>query len=231
MRLISRVRARVRGLIRRDIVSDEIREELDFHLRERIEQYERDGMTRDEAALIARRRVGNLALHLDRGYDIRGGGVMETFRRELIWAWRGIRERRWRLVFIVGLLAVTLAANLVVFAAADAFVFRLLPYREADSLVIIQRNSSFGASNDYISKGALLGWREQTDLFSAIHAHESGASAYVTRDGATETVRSHRVTPGLFEFLGVVPAWGRPLRSSASLTSGAARGQARSSPC
>ena len=41
--MLRRPLVRLRGLIRRDIVSDEIREELDFHLRERITQYEREG--------------------------------------------------------------------------------------------------------------------------------------------------------------------------------------------
>jgi predicted permease len=213
-RLLRSMLARVRGLVRRDIVSDEIHEELDSHLRQRIEQYEREGLTRDEAAARAKRRVGNLAVHLDRGYDIRGGGMLETFRRELSWSWRGVRERRWRAAFVVVLLGVTLAANLVVFAAADAFVFRVLPYRAPESLVIIQRNSSFGGPSDYMSKGSFLAWREQTDLFAGLHAHERTGSAYVTIDGITEAVGAHAVTPGLFEFLGIVPAWGRPLQGA-----------------
>jgi predicted permease len=101
-----------------------------------------------------------------------------------------------------------------VFAAADAFVFRLLPYSNPESLVIIQRHSSFGGPNDYISKGALLEWRKHTDLFAGIHAHERTGSAYLTIDGVTEAVGAQTITPGLFEFLGIVPAWGRPIRET-----------------
>ena len=211
--MVRRLFARVRGLVRRDVVSDEIREELDFHLRARVDQYEREGLGHDQAVARARRRVGNLSLHLDRGYDIRGGGIMETFRRELVWAWRGVRERGWRVAFVVVLLGVTLAANLVVFAAADAFVFRLLPYRDPESLVLIQRNATYGGPSDYISKGSLIEWRKQIDLFAVVHAHEQ-SSAYVTTDGITESVGTHAVTPGLFEMLGIVPAWGRPILDS-----------------
>ena len=111
MRLIRRVLARLRGLVRRDIVSDEIREELDFHLRERTDQYEREGLRPDEAIALARRRVGNLALHLDRGYDIRGGGMLDTVRQEITWAWRGLRAARGTTVLALVILTLGIAAG------------------------------------------------------------------------------------------------------------------------
>jgi predicted permease len=43
-----------------------------------------------------------------------------------------------------------------------------------------------------------------------VHAHSPIAATYVTAHDVTEAVRAASVTPGLFELLGVVPAWGRP---------------------
>jgi predicted permease len=131
-----------------------------------------------------------------------------SLRSELRWAWRGIRARGWRAAFVVSLFAVALAANAIVFAAADAFVFRTLPYHEPDRLVLFERVDS--RTSDYIWPQALREWRNHTDLFTGVHAHALGGTAYITIGGATEVVRSEAITPGLLELLGVVPAWGRP---------------------
>jgi len=128
------------------------------------------------------------------------------------WAWRGVRARGWRAIFVVLLFGLALGANAVVFAAADAFVFRTLPYDRPAELVVIQRSAggSLGAT-DYIHRDSIIEWRKHTDLFAGIHAHDRGASAYLTTEGSTEVVRAQRVTPGMFELLGVLPAFGRPL--------------------
>jgi predicted permease len=127
---------------------------------------------------------------------------------ELRWAWRGIRARGWRAAFVVALFGVALAANAIVFAAADAFVFRTLPYHEPDTLVVIERAAN--TSSDYIWPQAFREWRNHRDLFVSVQAHTSGSSAWVTEGGVTETVRAAQITPGLLELLGVMPRWGRP---------------------
>src|SRR5690242_18217482 len=81
--LLARLRARLRGLLRRDAVAGEIREELEFHVRMRTDDYERAGATRPAAVQLARERFGNVAVWQDRGYDVRGGGVMETIVQDV----------------------------------------------------------------------------------------------------------------------------------------------------
>jgi predicted permease len=144
-----------------------------------------------------------------RGSRMGRGGRFST---ELRWAWRGVRARGWRAVFIVLLLAVAMAANTVVFSAADAFVFNRAPYWQPDRLAVIEKHSTFGV-NDYQFPDAITVWRQQTALFSGVQAHAQGASIYLTSQGITDAVRAEQVTPGLFELLGVLPASGRPFRS------------------
>jgi putative ABC transport system permease protein len=153
-----------------------------------------------------RRRIGGDAV-LSRRSGAASGG-RPSLIQELKWAGRGIYGRGWRGVFVVALLGVTLAANAIVFAAADAFVFRTLPYRDPDSLVVIERTGR--SVSDYIWPQALHAWRNHEDLFAGVHAHSAAASVWLTDAGVTETVRAAQITPGLLELLGVVPAWGRP---------------------
>ncbi len=72
--------ARLRALFRRDATTDEIREELQFHVAMRADEYTRNGLDADAARRAALQRFGNLAVIQDRGYDVRGGGLMETIR-------------------------------------------------------------------------------------------------------------------------------------------------------
>jgi putative ABC transport system permease protein len=135
-----------------------------------------------------------------------GGPVADEVR----WAWRGVRGRGWRAPFSIGLLGVVVAANVVVFAAADAFVFRAVPFPSADELVVFTKRTRLTGATASTNRDQILEWRKHTDLFSGIQAHESGSSWYLRFDGVTEIIPTHRVTPGMFELLGVLPIHGRP---------------------
>ena len=84
--------------------------------------------------------------------------------RELRWAWRGFLGRGWRGVTVVALLAVALAANTVVFSAADSFLLRPSPYPHAERLVSIGRATTFDPWSDYGSAATIAGWRRSSDL-------------------------------------------------------------------
>jgi putative ABC transport system permease protein len=130
--------------------------------------------------------------------------------RDLRWAWRGLRRRGWQAVLIVGLFAVTLGANAVVFSAADSFVLRTVPFERAQELVIFQRPINLMGDSDYTQVPAILEWRKHRDLFSSVHGHDFSGPMFLTIGEITEGIGSHRITPGLLEMLGVVPATGRP---------------------
>ena len=123
-----------------------------------------------------------------------GGGA--SWRDEVVWAWRGVRGRRWRAVAIVLLFGISLGANAIVFSAADAFVFRSVPYAQPEQLVVMQRSTKGQGAIDYAFRDAIFEWRKHSDLFVGIQAHERGASAYLTSDGVTEAIRAQSVTPG-----------------------------------
>jgi predicted permease len=131
-----------------------------------------------------------------------------NFFAELRWAWRGVRSRGVRALLIITLLGTALGANTIVFAAADSFVFNRVPYRDATRLIEIgeQQRGWYSA----VWPELVPVWRQQTDLFSAFHAHQWGKQVYLTGGQEPRFVWSEEVTPGLFEMLGAVPRWGRP---------------------
>ena len=132
---------------------------------------------------------------------------------ETRWAWRGVRARGWRAGLIVALLSVALGAATVVFSAADSLVFDRIPYPNAGRLLVLQRVSTFSGPSDYVLPPVFREWRKHTDLFSAVHAHDRDISLYLTVGQVTEAIRTQRVSPGLFEMLGVRAQWGRLLQA------------------
>jgi putative ABC transport system permease protein len=143
---------------------------------------------------------------------------------ELKWAWRGIRRRGWTAAFQIGLLALALAANAVVFSATDAFVFRRVPYPNADRLVVLHETMPDTPGFPRTPMGVLTQgiheWRRQTDVLAAVHGYDQYGTIYVTIGDVTDSVPTEIVTPGLFDALGVRPQWGRPF-TNADVATGA----------
>ena len=128
-------RARLRGLFRRNVVAGEIREELEFHVRMRAEHYERQGAPAPLAIRQAQQRFGNLALWQDQGYDVRGGGVMETIVQDLKYGARLLwRQPGFSFVAILTL-ALGIGVTTAIVSVIDAALLHPLPYSKPEELV------------------------------------------------------------------------------------------------
>jgi hypothetical protein len=80
--------ARLRALFRRDVVLDEIDEEMRAHIEMEAEANRGLGMTADEARLSAAKSFGNLGSIRDLAYEVKGGGVVETLWRDVRYSGR-----------------------------------------------------------------------------------------------------------------------------------------------
>lgn len=124
-------------------------------------------------------------------------------------SWRALAARKFDTGLTVGLLALGLVTTGSVFAVADALLLRPVPFPHSEQLLEIwsvQRDSQF--STPSVPRDLALRWLERKDLFASGGAHV-GASALVTDHGDPELIPATRVSPGLFETLGVRPILGR----------------------
>ncbi len=80
-------------LFRRWSISEDVGREIEAHVAMRAELNEESGMTPDEAYATARRQFGNSTAVRERVYDLTGFGWMDTLRRNLVYALRGIRRQ------------------------------------------------------------------------------------------------------------------------------------------
>lgn len=237
-----RLRARLRALFRHDAVADEIREELEFHLRMRTTEYERAGETPVQAARHARERVGNLTVLQDRGYDVRGGGFMETVMQDLQYGLRTIR-RSPALAFVVVLsLALGIGANTAIFSLIRTVMFRSLPISRPEDLRLFGwygekspsdlHQSGNGGLREMALKVPIAelqrgsrslaypffqALERRTDVFDSVFAFVPLGSGHenttVVVDNSADRVDGEMVSGTFFTALGVHPIAGRLLTS------------------
>ena len=106
-------------------------------------------------------------------------------------------------------LALSLGANLTIFAVVDAVLLRPLPFPDADRLVtIFNTYPQAGVERDGASLTNYYERRGQLAAFSSL-AEIRFESAIVGEPGSTDRVDAARVTPEFFSTLGVAPLLGR----------------------
>ncbi len=127
--------ARLRALFRRDVIASEIRDELQFHMDMRAAEYERNGEEAASARRRAAQRVGNIAVHQDRGYDIRGGGFIETIVQDVRYALRLWRKQPGFAAGAIVTLALGIGISTALFSVIDAALLRPLPFPHPEQLV------------------------------------------------------------------------------------------------
>jgi hypothetical protein len=128
---------------------------------------------------------------------------------EWVAAWRAVRGRRWSAVFIVVLLGVALAANMVMFAFADSLFFRPVPFADADRVFFLRpevKEPDRPRGRDY--HRFLQGWREQKDLVEAAGWYQQ-KTVFIAGDRPLRRVQTLDVTTDFLRVLGAAPGWGR----------------------
>src|SRR5688572_29406153 len=208
--------ARLRALFRRDATTDEIREELQFHVAMRADEYARDGLDAAAARRAALRRFGNLAVIQDRGYDERGGGVMETVVQDVKYALRQL-ARQPSFSILAGLtLALGVGVSTALFSVIDAALLRPLPYPNPEELVTIDVEEA--RRHDKPSRYApsmadIRRWRTLATVVShSGMGRVSGFVPLIVEAGTPQRLIVAETSEGFLETYGVVPILGRGIQ-------------------
>jgi predicted permease len=199
--------ARLRALVRRDAIIEDIEEEMRSHVEMETETNIERGMRPEVARLAAMRSFGNLSRVRDLAYEIRGGGIMETIWQDLRYGVRMLLKYPAFTAILVGTLALGIGANAALFSVVNGVLLNPLPYPQPEQLVTLHQskpNFEMGA----IPYPNFRDWQKENQTFSAM-AISRGSSFSLIGTGEAERVRGRHVSADFFSVLGVEPALGR----------------------
>ena len=128
---------------------------------------------------------------------------------DLRYAVRSLRRRPGFTTVAILTLALGIGANAAIFSAVRGILLRPLPFREPDRLV------AFNAEQ-FIANAELLYLREHARTLSAVGAMSPGWGMALAGVGEATQLTTGRVSPNLFEMLGVRPALGRAFQEEES---------------
>jgi predicted permease len=162
-------------------------------------------------ATVVRLRIGDASTESVSNTKTRGGGGMfETTRQDIRFALRTLRRAPGFTATAVTMIALGIGANTAIFSAANAFLFRPLPFRDPGRLVMLyETNPEFGWTDAQDAPANLLDWRDQVDAFQDVAAWQDfvGQATFV-QDGEPVLLSYAAVTGNFFSVLGVRPEVG-----------------------
>ena len=206
-------------LFQRNQFDRDLEDELRFHEDMKAHALvDADGMTDDEARVAARRRVGNPLRLREQSRDPWIFATAETFAKDARHALRLLRRAPAFTFTALATLALGIGLTTTIFSVAYGVLWRPLPYRNADRLVIVAaaQRTETGPRTFWswapVSYDAL---RQHLDTFDQLAAYSS-TDAELNGHGEPLQLRALDVSPNFLATLGVMPAHGRAFLTGAA---------------
>src|SRR5882757_4563544 len=140
--MLSDLYFRLRSLLRRGTMENELDEELRFHLEQQVEKYVQSGLTREDALRRTRLEFGGLGQIKEDCRESRGTSFLETTVQDIRYALRQLRKTPAFSVTVLLTLALGIGANAAIFTLLNAVLLRNLPVADPKTLVRLGDNSN-----------------------------------------------------------------------------------------
>ncbi len=207
-------------MAKRESAERELDDELRFHFDACVEKHVRAGRSREEALRLARLEFGAADAVKEECRDARGVSLLETFVQDVRYGLRGLLRTPALTAILVLTLALGIGANTAIFSLVNAFLFRPLPVRSPQQIVVLaiqQQGAPVGSGG--FSYPEFADFRKQGEAFSDVFGIVL-TSVGVHEGDSTEQAFGNYVTSGFFGALGIRPALGRFLRPDEGETPG-----------
>ena len=203
--------SRVVNVFRQERVTDELDEELQFHVESRARDLVGDGLAPDEAYREARRRLGNAGVIRERSREVKLVAGLDALMRDMRFAIRMLRRDLVVSLAAIASLALAIGGCTAAFALVDALILRPLPVRDPATLVsvgVLEGGDRDRTSFNYPLFTRLVeAARGRVEL--AAFSYQSPSLATFDATGGEERVHEQFVSGNGFGMLGVTPALGR----------------------
>lgn len=200
----------LRSLFRREQADRELDEELRAYVEMAIDEKMKQGMSREEAARAVRLERGNLEGAKETVRAARWESFVEAVWQDLRFGLRTLHKSPGFTAIAALTLAMGIGANTAIFSYIDAWLFKPLPYAQAEQLMVFEsRDKKSGWTGEYItSTASFLDFQKQSALFEQTTLW-AGWAFNLTGNGAPELVDGARVSWSYFDVLGTKPLLGR----------------------
>lgn len=198
------------SIFRRRRIFDDLAEEMQLHLEERVEQLTREGLSPREAERQARIAFGNQALLEERSRAVWLWPALVSTWSDVRLALRQLRRSPGFTFAAILTLALAIGANAVVFSILNAFLLRPLNVSHPESLYQIQRAtkpSSYQSYPDYIDM------RDRNRSFDSLMAYTADEVGFEAGGDPTE-VWLEATSGNYFDGLGLQPYLGQFFHAS-----------------
>jgi predicted permease len=197
------LKLRTRSLLRRASVERDLARELQSHIDLQVEEYVARGMPPEQARQTALRDFGGIARFQDDVRDTWHASLLGDLRRDLRYAWRGLRRRPLLLVVAILSIGLGVAVNTTVFALAHTLFLAPPTARDAERLVHIRM--AHGSHVSYEQWRAL----SATNALDGLAGYQVEADVNWLRGDAAVALTPMIVTANFFDVVGVPIARGR----------------------
>jgi predicted permease len=200
------------ALVRRRRLERDLADELGFHVQARADDWVGRGVPPDEALRRARIEFGGAERFKEQCRQARGLRLVDEVRIDARYAVRSLARTPAFTAVVLLLLALGIGANTAMFSLLDAVLWRMLPVREPEQLVFLDRfpgrvaggfkkfsDISYPLMHAFVDRDPLLA--DATTFF--------GRPAVATIGGRPEPVRVLEVAENFYTMLGVGAAEGR----------------------
>jgi predicted permease len=194
---------RFANLFRGQSAEGEMSREIAAHLALLQEDFERRGLSPQEAALAARRAYGGVEQAKELHRETRSFTWIEQRFKDVRYGLRNLLHTPGFTAVSVLTLALGIGANTAIFGVVNAVLLRPLPYKESDQLVTLLH---FGTNP--VAVANYMDWRDQSQSFEAMAAAEYWSPDLTGKD-TPEHLIGLRLTQNLLPMLGVQPLLGR----------------------
>ncbi len=178
---------------------DDLSEEIQVHLEEKIEELLAVGMSTKEATAAARREFGNTTLVQEDSREVWRWPSLEDSLSDIRFGARTLRKSLAFTAIAVLTLALGIGANTAIFSLVNGILLVSLPYPKSEQLVSVT-----GA----YPQGALVAMRERMHTME-VAAYAEGHDFNLTGRGEALRLTGTLVSAELFSILGAHPELGR----------------------
>jgi predicted permease len=191
--------------------ADDLKEEIQAHLDQKIEALIASGLARDEAERAARRAFGNVTQIEEAGRDVWRRPRIGDLAADLGYALRYVRRRPVFAMVAVLSLAIGVGTNVAVFRVIDSVLLRQLTVDHPQALASFMRQDAQTGVPSPLTFAEYAELAKRTSTFAGLLAHSGGdGSLKVGTNPSTEgePIRTGRVSSNFFDVLGVRMAMG-----------------------